>query len=95
MVKAMWNGKEIARSDHTVIVENNHYFPSSDVDHTFLLESDYHTTCPWKGFASYYTLDVNGERNENAAWYYKEPKEGAEVVKDRIAFWKGVEVLEE
>ncbi len=95
MVKAIWNGAEIAKSDNTIIVENSQYFPKSDVNKDFLKESDYHTTCPWKGLASYYTLEVDGKNNVNAAWYYKEPKEGAEVVTDRIAFWKGVEIVVE
>ncbi len=95
MIKAMWNGAEIAKSEDTVIVENTQYFPKDDVNMDFLKETDHHTTCPWKGFASYYTIEVDGKSNENAAWYYKEPKEGAEVVKDRIAFWKGVEIIEE
>ena len=95
MVKAIWNGAEIAKSDNTVIVENNQYFPMEDVNKSLLKETDYHTTCPWKGFASYYTIEVDGKSNENAAWFYKEPKVGAEAVKDRVAFWKGVEIVVE
>ena len=95
MVKAIWNGVEIAKSDDTVIVENNHYFPVCDVNSAYLKDSSLHTTCPWKGVASYYSLIVDGKCNEDAAWYYPKPKKGAEVVTDRIAFWKGVEIIVE
>lgn len=95
MVRALWNSVEIAASSDTVIVENNHYFPKSDVNSSYLRDSDYHTTCPWKGEASYYSLEVNGKVNKDAAWYYPVPKKGAEVVTDRIAFWKGVEIIVE
>ena len=91
-MKAVWNGAVIADSDDTVVVEGNHYFPRSAVTSAFLKESATHTTCPWKGIASYYTLEVNGKRNEDAAWYYPEPKDEAKMVGDRIAFWRGVEV---
>ena len=92
MVTARWNGAVIAQSDDTVVVEGNHYFPREAVDAAFLRDSDSHTTCPWKGIASYYTLVVDGAENPNAAWYYPEPKPAAAEIKDRIAFWKGVEV---
>lgn len=95
MVKAIWNGAEIAKSDNTVIVENSHYFPKGDVNPAYLKVSSLHTTCPWKGVASYYSLEVDGKVNKDAAWYYPEPKKGAEVVTDRIAFWKGVEIIVE
>ncbi|MBR0576061.1 DUF427 domain-containing protein [Proteiniclasticum sp. BAD-10] len=95
MVRALWNGVEIARSENTIVVEGNHYFPDADVDHAFLLPSDHHTRCPWKGLASYYTLDVNEVLNEDAAWYYPEPSEEAMMIKDHIAFWKGVEIHED
>jgi uncharacterized protein (DUF427 family) len=92
MVRATWNGTTLAETDDTVVVEGNHYFPLSAVRQEYLRASDTHTICPWKGEASYYTLDVNGEKNEDAAWYYPEPKPVAEEIRDRIAFWRGVTV---
>jgi uncharacterized protein (DUF427 family) len=92
MKKAIWNGKTIAESDQTIIVEGNHYFPPESVNKDFLQESDHHTTCPWKGFASYYDVVVDGEVNRNAAWYYAEPKEAASQIKGYVAFYKGVNV---
>ncbi|MFQ3568171.1 MAG: DUF427 domain-containing protein [Aggregatilineales bacterium] len=94
MVKAVWNGAVIAESDKTIVVEGNHYFPPEAVKQEYLRPSDYHTTCPWKGQASYYTLEVDGQRNENAAWYYPQPKPAAEQIAGRIAFWRGVQVSE-
>ncbi|HUZ61705.1 MAG TPA: DUF427 domain-containing protein [Hanamia sp.] len=91
-MKAIWNNQVIAESNDTIIVEGNHYFPADAVNKEFLKPSDTHTTCPWKGFASYYTLQVDGKTNEDAAWYYPEPKEAAKEIKNRIAFWKGVQV---
>ena len=93
-MKATWNGKVIAESDDTVIIEGNHYFPPSSVDQRFLRTSNTHTICPWKGEASYYSLDIDGAVNEDAAWYYPSPKDAAAEIKDHIAFWKGVEVSE-
>ncbi len=92
MVTARWNGEIVAQSDATIIVENNHYFPRVAVNEDFLVESNATTHCPWKGDASYYTLNVKGESNADAAWYYPDPKEKAASIKDHIAFWKGVEV---
>jgi uncharacterized protein (DUF427 family) len=92
MVKASWNGAVIAESDATVVVEGNHYFPRSAVRSDCLVESSTHTNCPWKGTASYYTLNVDGATNPDAAWYYPDPKPAAAEIRDRIAFWKGVEV---
>jgi uncharacterized protein (DUF427 family) len=92
MAKAIWNGRVLAESDRTKVVEGNHYFPPEHVKREFLEESDYHTTCPWKGHASYYHVVVEGKRNDNAAWYYPEPKEAAERIKGHIAFWQGVDV---
>ncbi len=91
-MKAIWNKRVIAESDDTVIVEGNHYFPADSVRHEFLKNSDTHTTCPWKGRASYYSLQVDDNKNEDAAWYYPEPKESAKEIKNRVAFWKGVEI---
>lgn len=94
MPKAIWNGAVIAESDDTVKVEGNHYFPRDSVKREYLVESDTHTVCPWKGVASYYTLEVDGESNVDAAWYYPEPKRGAETVGGRVAFWRGVKIVE-
>lgn len=91
-MKASWNNREIAQSDDTVVVEGNHYFPAGAVGPEFLEPSDTHTTCPWKGVASYYHVVVNGETNKDAAWYYPSPTEAAAEIKDRIAFWRGVKI---
>ena len=93
-MKAIWNNTVIAESNHTHIIENNHYFPADSVKEEYLKSSDTHTTCPWKGKASYYNIEVDGKTNSDAAWYYPEPKEAAKEIKDYVAFWKGVEVSE-
>lgn len=93
-MKAIWNGQTIAESTDTVIVENNHYFPKEAVNAAYLTDSSTHTTCPWKGLASYYSLTVDGKTNPDAAWYYPDPKPAASQIKDRVAFWKGVQVTE-
>ena len=92
MATARWNGEVIAESDDTKVVEGNQYFPPESVRSEFLIPSDMHSTCPWKGEANYYTLRVNGQENEAAAWYYPTPKDAAAEIKDHVAFWKGVEV---
>lgn len=92
MVQATWNGTVIARSDDTVVVEGNHYFPADAVTEGVLKPSDTTTVCPWKGTASYHTVVVDGQENRDAAWYYPEPKDAAKEIKGRIAFWKGVTV---
>ena len=92
MVKAVWNDTVIAESGDTVIVEGNHYFPRESVASEHLRPSETTSRCPWKGDARYYHLVVNGSENRDAAWYYPEPKPAAEQIRDRIAFWKGVEV---
>jgi uncharacterized protein (DUF427 family) len=92
MVTATWNGAVIARSDDTVVVEGNHYFPRSAVDPAFLRDSPHTSVCPWKGTAHYFSLLVNGAENPDAAWYYPEPKSAAEEIRDRVAFWRGVQV---
>ncbi len=91
-MKATWNGTVVAESDDTVVVENNHYFPAESVNPEFLRESATTSVCPWKGTASYKTLVVDGQENADAAWYYPAPKDAAAEIKDRFAFWKGVEV---
>ncbi len=93
MPRAIWNGHVIAESDDTVRVEGNHYFPLDSVNREYLVESDTHTVCPWKGTASYYTLEVDGERNVDAAWYYPQPSRAAEKIRDRVAFWRGVKIV--
>ena len=92
MSKATWNGVTIAESNNCVVVEDNQYFPREAVKQEYLQESSSHTTCPWKGLASYYSLEVNGQINQDAAWYYPEPKDAAKQIKDYIAFWHGVKV---
>lgn len=92
MPTARWNDAVIAKSDDTVVVEGNHYFPRDAVPDEYLEPSDTHTVCPWKGTASYYDVVVDGERNADAAWYYAEPSPAAEQIRDRIAFWRGVTV---
>lgn len=89
-MKAIWNGQVIAESDRTVEVEGNHYFPPSAVNDEYLVESPKTSTCPWKGEARYYTLQVDGSENENAAWFYPEPKDAAREIKGMVAFWQGV-----
>lgn len=91
-MRATWNGQTIAESDDTVVVEGNHYFPIGSVDPALLVDSATHSTCPWKGEASYYSLNVDGKVNTDAAWYYPEPKSAAEQIRGRVAFWKGVSV---
>ncbi len=92
MMRAIWNGAVLAESDGTVVVEGNHYFPPDSIDRQYFKASDHTSICPWKGEASYYHVQANGQVNENAAWVYGEPKAAASEIKDRIAFWKGVTV---
>jgi uncharacterized protein (DUF427 family) len=92
MPRAIWNGTVVAESPDTVVVEGNHYFPADSLKREHFRPSETHTVCGWKGKASYYSLDVNGQTNPDAAWYYPEPKPEAAQIKDRVAFWKGVEV---
>ena len=91
-MKATWNGRVIAESDDIVTVEGNAYFPSSSLDQSVVRRSQHTSICPWKGTASYYTLDVDGKQNQDAVWYYPEPKDAASNIRDRVAFWKGVQV---
>ena len=92
MPRATWAGKVIADSSNTVVVEGNQYFPADAVNKEFLKPSQHTSVCPWKGTAHYYTLEVDGIKNENAAWYYPQPKPAAAEIKDHVAFWKGVKV---
>jgi uncharacterized protein (DUF427 family) len=91
-MKAIWKDAVLAESDDTVVVEGNHYFPAVSINRAYFQPSDTHTTCPWKGEASYYDVVVDGQVNSDAAWYYPEPKEAAANIKDHVAFWKGVKV---
>lgn len=92
MVQARWNGAVIADGDDTVVVEGNHYFPRAAVDAARLSDSATTSLCPWKGVAHYHHVTVGEQVNADAAWYYPDPKDAAAAIKDRIAFWKGVEV---
>lgn len=91
-MKATWNGAVLAESDRTEVVEGNHYFPPDAVKREFFSDSATHSVCPWKGTASYYTVEVSGKQNPDAAWYYPAPKNAAKNIADYVAFWKGVEV---
>jgi uncharacterized protein (DUF427 family) len=92
MIRATWNGATIAESNDTVVVENNHYFALDAVRPEVLVASDTTSVCPWKGTASYYSLNVDGQLNVDAAWTYPEPKSAASEIQGRVAFWKGVRV---
>ena len=94
MKKATWNGAVLAQSDDTVVVDGNHYFPRDAVKSEYLQSSDTTTVCGWKGTANYYSLEVDGAINADAAWYYAEPKDAAKQIAGRVAFWKGVEVVD-
>jgi len=93
-MKAIWNDEVIAESNETVVVEGNHYFPLDSVNDAFLKPSDTTYECSWKGTANYYTLIVAGAENPDAAWYYANPKEAAQEIAGRIAFWNGVQIVE-
>ena len=92
MARAVWNGVVLAESDETEIVEGNHYFPPDAVNKEYLKDSGTQTTCPWKGQASYYSVEVDGQVNRDAAWFYTNPKPAAKQIKDYVAFWRGVRV---
>ncbi len=91
-MKASWNGTVIAESDDTVLVEGNHYFPESSLQREYIAFSNHKTSCAWKGQASYYSLMIKGELNTDAVWYYADPKPEADMIRGRVAFWKGVKV---
>jgi len=92
MARAVWKGTVIAESEATVVVEGNHYFPADSLKQEFVRESATTSFCPWKGTASYLSLEVDGQTNADAVWYYPTPKEKAAEIKDHYAFWKGVTV---
>mgnify|MGYP001553011900 FL=1 len=93
-MKAIWNDTVLAESDDTIVVEGNHYFPAASLREEYFRESDHHSVCPWKGTASYYDVVVGDAVNAQAAWYYPQPKEAAAQIAGRVAFWKGVRVVD-
>ena len=93
-MKAIWKDTVIAESDDTVVVEGNHYFPAESANRALLTDSVTTSVCPWKGTASYYNIEVDGETNADACWYYPEPKDAAAEIRGRIAFWRGVQVVD-
>lgn len=92
-MKAVWKNVTIAESDDTVVVEGNHYFPPDSIRKEYFRESRSRTTCPWKGTARYFDIVINGEENKDACWYYPDPKEDAKMIKNYLAFWRGVDVV--
>jgi uncharacterized protein (DUF427 family) len=94
MAKATWNGAVLAESDRTIVIEGNHYFPRTSLREDVLRPSDTHTVCPWKGKASYYSLQSGDHETRDAVWYYPDPKPDAKAIRDRVAFWKGVKVVD-
>lgn len=93
-MKAIWNNQVIAESDDTVVIEGNHYFPRESLQEEFLVESSHTSVCGWKGTANYFSLSVDGQTNENAVWYYATPKDAAQEIAGRVAFWNGVQVTD-
>jgi uncharacterized protein (DUF427 family) len=93
-MKAIWEDAVLAESDRTIVVEGNRYFPQDSIREKYFVASDTHTACPWKGLASYYHLRVGDRTNEDAAWFYPEPKEAARLIKNHVAFWRGVKVVD-
>jgi uncharacterized protein (DUF427 family) len=92
-MQAIWNGKVIAESDSTIVVEGNHYFPADAIRKEFFKQSERISNCFWKGSASYYDIQVGKDRNPAAAWYYPEPGPAAAMIKDHVAFWRGIQVI--
>lgn len=93
-MKAVWNNKVLAESTNTIQIEGNHYFPPETINSEYLIVSGTHTKCHWKGTASYYSINVDGETNIDAAWYYPEPKDAAKEIKNYVAFWRGVKITD-
>lgn len=93
-MKAYWNNQLLAESDETIVIENNHYFPRDSLNREYFEDSPTKSHCPWKGEAYYYSIVVNDKKNVDAAWYYPDPKEAAKAIKDHVAFWQGVEIVE-
>ena len=95
MIKAIWNDAVLAESEDTRVVEGNHYFPPKSINWDYFVMNEYHSVCPWKGTASYYDIEVNGRVNRSAAWYYPQPSSAAMQIKDYVAFWGGVKIVNE
>ena len=93
-MKAVWNGKVIAESGQTIVVEGNHYFPRASIVNECFIKSEKTSHCPWKGDASYFSVNVDGHVNPDAAWYYPVPKDGAKEITGMVAFWRGVEITD-
>ncbi|MDT0555885.1 DUF427 domain-containing protein [Patiriisocius hiemis] len=93
-MKAVWKNTVVAESNETIVIENNHYFPPNTIKKEFFKSSDTSTHCPWKGDASYYSIEVDGQTNSDAAWYYPKTSHAAKSIEGYVAFWKGVEVTE-
>jgi uncharacterized protein (DUF427 family) len=93
-MKAIWENVILAESNATIVVEGNHYFPPDSINKNYFKDSNTQSSCPWKGLASYYNIVVDGKVNQDAAWYYPDPKSAAGNIKNYVAFWKGVEVVE-
>jgi len=93
-MKAIWNNELIADSDDTIVVENNHYFPPDSLKMDHLTDSDHTSWCSWKGEANYFHIEANGKTNENAAWVYRDTKPEADNIRNYVAFWKGVEIIQ-
>lgn len=93
-MRAIWNGTVLADSDETLVVEGNHYFPAGSLRREHFRDSSHRTVCGWKGTASYYDVVVDQQVNANAAWYYPEPKDAARQIAGRVAFWRGVQVVD-
>jgi uncharacterized protein (DUF427 family) len=93
-MKAKWQGQVVAESDDTVVVEGNHYFPAESLRQEYVRDSSHTSGCPWKGTARYYSLEVDGQTNVDAVWYYPDPKPAAADIKGRVAFWRGVQVTD-
>ena len=92
-MKAIWNNEIIAESNDTIVIENNHYFPENSIQKKYFKASNTHSSCPWKGKASYFSIEVNKKTNEDAAWFYPNPFKDASEIKNHIAFWKGVQIV--
>ena len=93
-MKAVWENTVVAESNETIVIEGNHYFPPDSIKKDYFAPSDTHSTCPWKGLASYYHVKAGEKLNQDAAWFYPEPKEAAKSIKSYVAFWRGVNVTE-
>jgi uncharacterized protein (DUF427 family) len=93
-MKAIWKDAILAESDKTIVVEGNHYFPPESIKREYFQASETHSTCPWKGIASYYHVQIGDQVNRDSAWYYPGPKEAARTIKDHLAFWRGVRIIE-